>query len=278
MLIDWFTVGAQGLNFIILVWLMKRFLYQPILDAIDARERRIAAELSDADAKKAEAQQERDEFQQKNDQFDRQRAALLSKATEEASAEKLRLLSEAQQAVEALSAKHMETLKNDAFNLNQAISRQTQQEVFAIVRKTLAYLANTDLEERLSDVFIRRLQALDDDAKSSLAQALASTTEPALVRSAFELSAQQQAAIQTVLNEIFSANPSSPVQTDITTCFVTAPDVISGIELSANGWKIAWSIAEYIADLEKNISERLNEQLNCQAKSNAKPVAYENDK
>ena len=30
MLIDWFTVGAQVLNFIILVWLMKRFLYQPV--------------------------------------------------------------------------------------------------------------------------------------------------------------------------------------------------------------------------------------------------------
>ncbi len=34
--IDWFTVGAQALNFLILVWLMKRFLYKPILNAIDA--------------------------------------------------------------------------------------------------------------------------------------------------------------------------------------------------------------------------------------------------
>ncbi len=50
MLIDWFTVGAQALNFLILVWLMKRFLYKPILNAIDAREKKIAAELADADA------------------------------------------------------------------------------------------------------------------------------------------------------------------------------------------------------------------------------------
>ena len=48
MLIDWFTVGAQVLNFLILVWLLKRFLYKPILNAIDAREKRIAAELADA--------------------------------------------------------------------------------------------------------------------------------------------------------------------------------------------------------------------------------------
>jgi F-type H+-transporting ATPase subunit b len=95
MLIDWFTVGAQALNFLILVWLMKRFLYKPILHAIDAREKRIAAELADADAKKAEAQKERDEFQHKNEEFDQQRAALLSKATDEAKAERQRLLDEA---------------------------------------------------------------------------------------------------------------------------------------------------------------------------------------
>ncbi|MEO5958542.1 MAG: F0F1 ATP synthase subunit B, partial [Opitutaceae bacterium] len=70
MLIDWFTVGAQVLNFLILVWLMKRFLYKPILNAIDAREKKISAELADAESKRAEAMKDRDEFQQKNEEFD----------------------------------------------------------------------------------------------------------------------------------------------------------------------------------------------------------------
>ena len=52
MLIDWFTIGAQALNFLILVWLLKHFLYQPILNAIDEREKRIAKELADAVAKR----------------------------------------------------------------------------------------------------------------------------------------------------------------------------------------------------------------------------------
>ncbi|MFQ3186924.1 MAG: F-type H+-transporting ATPase subunit b, partial [Marinomonas primoryensis] len=53
MLIDWFTVIAQLINFLVLVWLLKRFLYRPILNAIDAREKRIADELADADEKRA---------------------------------------------------------------------------------------------------------------------------------------------------------------------------------------------------------------------------------
>src|SRR5579871_4525076 len=116
MLIDWFTVGAQALNFLILVWLMKRFLYKPILRAIDEREKRIAAELADADAKKAEAQKERDEFQQKNAEFDQQRATLLSKVTDEANAERQRLLEDARQAADALSAKRREALRRDGNN------------------------------------------------------------------------------------------------------------------------------------------------------------------
>ena len=75
MIVDWFTVAAQAINFLILVWLLKRFLYLPILNAIDAREKRIADEITDANARKAEAQKERDEFQRRNEEFDLQRVA-----------------------------------------------------------------------------------------------------------------------------------------------------------------------------------------------------------
>jgi F-type H+-transporting ATPase subunit b len=263
MLIDWFTVGAQALNFIILVWLLKRFLYKPILNAVDAREKRIAAELADADAKKAEAQKERDDYQHKNEEFDQQRAALLSKATDEAKAARQRLLDDARKAADALSAKRQEALRSDAQNLNQAIRRRTQQEVFAIARKALTDLATTSLEERMSEVFTRRLRTMDGKAKEGIAAALKTPSEPAVVRSAFALPAAQRAAIQKAVNETFSAEV--PVR------FETAPDVISGIELTTNGQKIAWSIADYLASLEKGVGELLKENDKPEAKAEPKP-------
>src|SRR5579872_3201909 len=185
MLIDWFTVGAQALNFLILVWLMKRFLYKPILKAIDAREKRIASERADADAKKAEAEKEREEYHRKNEEFGRERAALLGKATEDARVERQKLTDEARKAADALGVKRRETLRNDAQNLNQAIRRRTQQEVFAIARKTLADLASTSLEERLGEVFIRRLREMDGKAKEGLGDALRKAADPVVLRSAF---------------------------------------------------------------------------------------------
>jgi len=251
MLIDWFTIGAQALNFLILVWLMKRFLYRPILNAIDAREKLVAKELADADAKKAEAQRERDEFQKKNEEFDRQRAGLLTKATDEAKAERLRLLEEARKAADALSAKRQESLINDARNLNQAISRLTQQEVFAITRKVLTDLATVSLEEQMGEVFTRRLRALDEKSKAVLGEALKQNSEPVLVRSTFDLPGPQRAAIQNALNETFSA--------EIHLRFETSPDLVSGIELTTHGQKVAWSISEYLASLETGVGALLKE-------------------
>jgi F-type H+-transporting ATPase subunit b len=261
MLIDWFTVAAQALNFIILVWLMKRFLYRPILDAIDSREKRIAAALADADAKKAEAHRERDEFQHKNDEFERQRALLLGQATKDAESERQRLLDEARQAADALTVRRQEALRGDAQRLNQALVRRTQREVFAIARKALADLATASLEQHIAEVFARRLRALDGPAKECVARALATGTDPALVRSAFELPAEQRAAIQSAVNETFSA--------DIALRFETAPDLVGGVELSANGQKVAWSIADYLVSLQKGVDELTQPQ----PQSPSQPVA-----
>jgi F-type H+-transporting ATPase subunit b len=269
MLIDWFTVAAQAVNFLILVWLLKRFLYKPILHAIDEREKRIAAELANADKKKAEAQKESDDFKHKNEEFDKQRAALLSKATDEAKAERQRLLDEARKDAASLSSKLQEALRDHEHTLHQAISRRTQQEVFAITRKALTDLATVSLEERLGEVFTRRLREMDAHAKAGLAQSLKTASDPAVVRSAFDLPAKQRAAIQNALNETFSA--------DIHIRFETSPDLISGIELSTNGQKVAWSIAEYLTSMENSVDKLLKENdkpiAKPEPKSEAKPEA-----
>lgn len=252
MLIDWFTVGAQALNFLILVWLLKRFLYKPILDAIDARESSIASKLADAEAKETAAQKEREEIKRKNETFDNQRAALLTQATTEANAERLRLLDEARQAAVALLTKRQQTLRSEQQSLNDEIGRRTRQEVFAIARKTLTDLAGTTLEEQMSEVFTRRLRELDENGKATLVKAVKASSASVVVRSAFALSSQQKTAIQQALNDLCTG--------EIKVDFETVPDLISGIELSANGQKIAWSIGDYLGALEKSIAELLKEQ------------------
>lgn len=262
MLIDWFTVIAQAINFLILVWLLKRFLYRPILKALDAREKRIAAELAAADAKGLEAEKERSTFQQKNDEFDQQRAMLLSRASEEAQAERHRLIAAARKDADDLRAKRKEALKQEYESLSETLTRRIGTEVFAIARKALADLADTTLEAHMAEIFIRRLRTLSPDERARLAQwplagkplAASASSERAgiVVRSTFDLPAAQQHAIEAALKE--NLNIDAPVR------FQTRPDMINGIELVMNGHKVAWNIESYLASLEEEIGRLLKSQ------------------
>jgi F-type H+-transporting ATPase subunit b len=264
MLIDWFTVGAQMLNFLILVWLMRRFLYKPILKAIDRREKLIAAELADAETKKTEAKKESDDYKRKNDQFEQERAQLLENATNDAKAEGERLINEAKQTADRLGVKRIAMMRMEAHNLAKSIRSRVEQEVFAIARKTLTDLAATSLEERMSAVFITRLRKMDAKAKEELGESLKTTAEPVIIRSTYDLTAEQRASIQNALNETFSAN--------IKISFKTKPDLISGIELTSNGHKVGWNISDYLTSLETAVGEILQvPKLSEKSKSEPKP-------
>ena len=275
MINGWFTIVAQAVNFLILAWLLKRFLYKPILDAIDAREKGIATQIAAADAKMEEAKKERDDFQHKNETFDKEHAALLKKAADEANVERQRLLDEARKEADALRASRQEALRNEQRNLNQDILRWTQKEVFAITRKTLADLATTSLEERMGDVFVRRVRGLTGAAKEQLATAFEWSNRTVSVHSAFDLPAALRTAIDCAIKETFA--PDALVQ------FETAPELVSGIELSVHGQKVAWSIADYLATLEKSAVELLHvdarpdsepdSKVNPETKAEAKPDA-----
>jgi F-type H+-transporting ATPase subunit b len=252
MLIDWFTVGAQVLNFLILVGLLQHFFYKPILAAIDAREKRIADQLLGATAKQADAQKEHDEFDRKNKAIDEQRSALLTKATEEAKTEHDRLIGEAKKEADTTRIGQAAALKSDNARLSKEITRTAANEVFGIARKTLSDLSTASLEERMAEVFTRRLREIDAHAKATMKAAIKASSDPVVIRSTFDQPADQKAAIQNAINETFAS--------DVRIRFETASDGVCGIELTAGGQKIAWTITNYLDALNGKIGELLSAQ------------------
>ena len=247
MLIDWFTVAAQTLNFLVLVWLLKHFLYKPVLDAIDARERGIAVKLAEAAQKLATADQARAALAQKSSSFDDERAALLSQATSAAQAERERLLAQARTAADALRQQRQQALQSEMKDLSEQIVGRARHEVFVIVRKTLTDLAGATLEERMTVTFMKRLRALPSDAKAALNAALKTDGGPAMVRSAFALAPPERATLRQGIEEYFG----TPVSIE----FELAPRLVSGIEFRTNGYKLAWTIDDYLATLETSVAD-----------------------
>jgi F-type H+-transporting ATPase subunit b len=253
MLIDWFTVAAQAVNFLLLVWLLKRFLYKPVLAAIDEREKRIATQIQEAEKKKAEAAQEQNDFVLRNEEFEKQRAGLLLEATKTAKAERDRLLEKARADSEDLRSRLQKTVQDELENLNGKIGTLAMQEVFSIARKTLAELADVNLDDRMTARFLHRLHDLNDQQKEELKMALATSNRPALVRTAFEAGPSQKTVIEAGLKTILCEGTAIEYE--------TKTGLIGGVELTANGQKFAWSIADYLTTLTNSVHGLLEPKL-----------------
>ena len=238
MLIDWFTVAAQAVNFLVLVWLLQHFLYKPILTALDAREQKIAATLASAAARQTDAQSSCDELTGKLKAFDDGHAARLAQSTLEVQQAREHLLDAARREASDLVAKQRSTLGADATSLTDRMARLATAEVFSIARKAFNDLASADLEERLGGVFTQRLRQMSQEAKAAFAAALEQSGMHAVVRTRSAMRDGDRATLRNAVNETFSA--------DVHLEFETAPADDYGIDLSAGGQRLAWGLQAYL--------------------------------
>lgn len=238
MLIDWFTVAAQLLNFLVLVWLMKRFLYQPVLAAIDAREKLIAATLADAAARLQDARQLEQRVGANRAAFEQQRATLLADAVAAAGERSAALIEAGKQSAAAQGAQAQAALDAEQARLVKALAQQTRGEVLAALRQALAALSDATLEKSMVRAFIARLASLDGSARAVLARAAAMWPASLECRSAFALDAADQAALKAALAAAGIAAAALR--------FSVAPELVCGIEFHADGRALEWNLDEYL--------------------------------
>ena len=257
--INWFTVIAQIINFLILVWLLKRFLYKPVLDAIDEREKKIASQLADAATKKTESEKEQNIFRKKNEVFDNERLAEMNKAREEVNSEKQRLFEEVRKESTELRSKYEDSLKQQEREMTDTLKRRTKDEVFAIAQKTLADLANANLEEQAIKVFIKKIGELNDGDKEKLKNAF-DNDKKITIKSAFELSATSKQELEKTIEKITGQQNNFK--------YLLEPELVSGIEIETENYQLSWNIESYLDSLKKNSTTKENENATLEFRQN----------
>jgi F-type H+-transporting ATPase subunit b len=252
-LIDWFTVCAQAINFLVLVWLLQRYLYKPVLAAIDAREQKIATTIKDADTQEAKAKAAGEELRKRNEAFDQERNGLMHNATQAGATERERLFESARQDSQLLRVKLAQALDSERAELGRQLSVRTRAEVFALSRKALYELAGVGLEDRMVELLIERLRTLPEPQRLALAGAPAAEARVALVRSAEDTSVPGRTKLEVAIRERLGAS--------VVVRFETAPELIGGLEISVAGQKLAWSVADYLSTLAGDVAAIAAAQL-----------------
>ena len=254
MLIDWFTVVAQIINFLILIALLKYFLYDRVIQAMDAREQRVRSRLESAEKREEESEAEAERYRRKHQEIEERRQEMMDKAKEEADHQQKELTQQARQEVEAMRSRWQETVEREKENFLRELRQLAGDQVYALSRQVLRDLADAGLEERLIRVFLDRIEKMGEEERERMARAIKEEGNRAVVRSGFDISGTDRQKITRSLHEMISTDADIHYETD--------PEIIAGIELKGGGHKIAWSVDTYLSELEERTRVALQRTSN----------------
>lgn len=245
MQINWFTFIAQIVNFLILVLLLKHFLFNRILNRMDERSQKIKDQLESAKKEKKEANQKKNELNEKYQKLEKQKEDFLEKAKKDVDEQKQKMLENAKQDVDHKYELWLSALENEQQDLLQGFEKKSRQYIFKISDYILANLADSSLQKRIIDCFTDYYHQLPDDQKKSLEKAI-QETKKLVVETAIPLDSNFQKQLSDLL-------PASIQQIN----FQTNTDLVAGIRLRVNGYKMDWNIQASLQDLNATFLEEL---------------------
>ena len=247
MKIDWLTVAAQIVNFLVLVWLLKRFLYGPLAKAMRDRERHIENRLDSAAQREQAAEEEAERYRRDKEALAMQKKAILDEAQREAEKALREMNDKAKAEVDGLRQRWLADLNKEQNDILVQLKKRITQHITRATSRALTELADATLEAQAVRLFLKRLRALDEEAKRPLMAAL--SDEALVVITAFELTPALREEISAALTELCDKVPRIR--------FEQKTELTFGIELAAPEHLIRWNMADYVADIERDMASSL---------------------
>jgi len=245
MLIDWPTVGFQIINFLLLIYLLKRFLYGPIIRAMQSREAELAAIRSEAEQARTEAQQTLADLRDRERRFDEWLAERRRQAEAEADQRRRELLAQAREDAETQRRNWRQALHAERRTFLNGLKQRSAAGVLRLTRQALMELTNEELETALVGVMIRRLEALPAEEMQRFIDA--AQQSPLHIRSGFEPSGELRRQLAEAMQRNYDLSPSFDWHYD--------PERPLELEISTDGLRLSWGMETYLTELQQSVAE-----------------------
>ena len=264
MLIDSFTIIAQIINFLILVYLLKRFLFNRIIKIMDDRENQIIDRMQDTEAAKEEAQKELEEQRRIRKELQEKWNEMLAQAKKDAQKKREELVRDARKKIDEEQKNWREAILKQRTAFLRDLRHLSCEQVCQISRKVLSDLASEKLENQLIENFLIQLQRQTKAEKADFIRFINRDERKIWVNSSFRLTREKESEIRKTLEEIIGDK--------VEINFKVSPDLICGIETRTEGKKISWNIENYLDGLEEQLKKAFTEfsfqELDVEKKEN----------
>ena len=261
MQIDWFTFIAQAVNFLILIALLQRFLYKPVIKAMDERDKRIADELEEARRKTVEAEQKKRMLEQQLEAFEAEKEQRMVEVREEVSQHKSEMMEELRSEVEDVRKRWIEAIETERESFTEKLGKETAQQVLGLLNTILQDLSERSLQFQTVQIFLQKISNISDSDLEQFRQNVSSGKDNRIrVISSFELVDEQRNQIKKWVLE--------QINEDIECEFSVDMELGFGIELRASGWRIGWNLKRYLEQLSMQMDQYFQQQRPVQSTSN----------
>jgi len=221
--LNWSTFLLEIINFLVLVWILKRFLYRPVLSVLEKRRKEIEQNLNEANSHHTQAIELEQQYKKRLEDWALEKQQLKDTLQQEIQAERTQRLEQLEteltserEKTEVVAQKHLaESLRQYQENAHEQGARFATQLLTAV--------ASEELESHLFDLLIKTFDHLDDERQITLVNACKKSSESITVTSAFTLSASQQHQLEKKLNAL--------CEQSVKVNYIKEPQLMAGLRI-----------------------------------------------
>ncbi len=237
--LNWSTFVLEIINFLILVWILKRFFYQPVLNVIARRRAGIEKTRADARQLQDEAQALRSQYENRLAEWDRERRAAREQLAKEIEAERVQrlqtLASDLAQEKERSAIVEQRRLDNLKRQLEQTALTQGAQ--FATRLMMLA--AEPPLQEKLIELLLQQLETLPAPQLEDLRSGVGAAPDGIRVTSAFALDKAARERLEQALGACLGMQLPLEYKVD--------PELLAGVRITVGAWVLQANVKDELA-------------------------------
>lgn len=234
--LNWSTFVLEIINFLVLVWILKRFLYKPVLDVIAARRKSIEDRLAEASNVQEEAETLKEQYAGRLSEWESEKREAREKLAREVEEERARRLADMQSVLEREKEKARVAEDRQRAEKQRAIEQQALLQGAQFSSRLLEQAAGPELEDRLLNLLIEGLNGLSEDRLSRLREQWAEPSQAIDVASAFALSEEQRERLTSALHKI--ADGSTAVS------FHQDAELLAGLRIVIGAWVLAANVRD----------------------------------
>ena len=247
---DLVTFIAQIVNLFVLVWLLKRFLYRPILEVIEKRQQEIRDKVQSAEDMRLESIRERKKWEAEKQAYESEHQKELNLITQELEEKRKQGLEEVKSSIQRQRLKMQNDLLAEVASLHTDIGHFIATDFMRLAGQALQELSHCCPLDQAVNLFLGRLKKLDKKDINRI-NIILKKQNVILVNSSDTLTQDQMQEIKKLIKKMFVLSPKCKIKFD------TLPELILGLEMRVGDVSIDWNLKAYLTTLNANLDATL---------------------